>query len=371
MPFKIEALKSPAGEYAEGPQLTVEGDRMILSWMESLIGAGVVKFAERTAAGWSAAQTIASSPTLMVNPADVPLVRALPNKALAAAWLQENGSDEMYDLRLTWSNDGGKTWSPPMSPHKDGTKTQHGFPAMFPLAAGGIGMVWLDGRGTVSPSGAMMLRAAQFGTDGTMRGETVVDDRVCDCCPTSAAVTSEGPIVAYRDRSADEIRDIVVTRLVNGRWSAPALVHRDGWKINGCPVNGPAISARGADVAVAWFTVQDGQGRTFAAFSNDSGRTFGVPIRVGDGVAIGRVQISLLKDRTAAVSWIESKDPGSQLYVRRIGPGGLRSPAVPIAEGLGPTHPKMAYARDELVFAWVEFTEGSTLIRTARTSALP
>ena len=367
-PFKIEVVKSPAGENAEGAQLTAEGDRVILSWMESLTGAGVVKFSERTATGWTASQTVASSPALMVNPADVPMVRALPNNDLVAAWLQENGSDEMYDLRLTWSKDAGKTWSRPAGAHKDGTRTQHGFPAMFPLAAGGVGMIWLDGRETVSPSGAMTLRAAQFAPDGTIRSDVVVDNRVCDCCPTSAAMTAEGPIVAFRDRSADEIRDIAVTRLVDGRWSTPVLVHQDGWKINGCPVNGPAISARGADVAVAWFTVQQGKGRAFAAFSSDNGRTFGAPIRVDDGVAIGRVQISVLKDRSAAVSWIESKDPGSFLNVRRITRDGSRSPAVFVAEGLASTHPKMAYARDELLLAWVEFTRGSTVVRTARAS---
>lgn len=366
-PFKIEAMKSPAGESAEGPQLTVEGDRVILSWMESLTGAGVVKFSERTATGWTPSQVVASSPALMVNPADVPMVLALPNNDLVAAWLQENGSEEMYDLRLTWSKDGGKTWSRPTSAHQDGTRTQHGFPAMFPLAAG-VGMVWLDGRETVSPSGAMTLRAAQFAPDGAIRSDVVIDKRVCDCCPTSAAMTAEGPIVAYRDRSADEIRDIAVSRFVDGRWSAPVLVHRDGWKINGCPVNGPAISARGAAVAVAWFTVQQGTGRAFAAFSSDNGRTFGAPIRVDDGVAIGRLQVSLLKDRSAAVSWIESKDPGSFFNVRRIARDGSRSPAAFIAEGLASTHPKMVYARDELLLSWVEFTRGSTLVKTARAS---
>ena len=31
-------------------------------------------------------------------------------------------------------------------------------------------------------------------------------------------------------------------------------VHDDGWKIAACPVNGPMLSARGRDVAIAWFT---------------------------------------------------------------------------------------------------------------------
>jgi hypothetical protein len=215
----------------------------------------------------------------------------------------------------------------------------------------------------------MSLRAAQFGADGAPRGETVVDSRVCDCCPTSAATTAQGPIVAYRDRSGDEIRDIAVTRYSAGRWSPPSVVHRDGWKINGCPVNGPSIGARGSDVAVGWFTVQGGAGQAFVAFSTDAGRTFGQPVRTDDGVAIGRLQIGVLKDGSAAVSWIESLKPGSQLRLRRIDRNRARSAAVRVAEGLSSTHPRLVYARDELLLAWVEFTRGSTRVRTARSSA--
>jgi len=34
-------------------------------------------------------------------------------------------------------------------------------------------------------------------------------------------------LVAYRDRGADEVRDIYVSKLAGGKWSQPALVHKD------------------------------------------------------------------------------------------------------------------------------------------------
>ena len=365
-PFTIEPLTSPAGANSEAPQLTVEGDRAILSWLESHGEHAMLKFAERTVSGWSEVRTVVSGGDLMVNSADVPSVRALPGGSLVAEWLQKGSDPEGYALRLSWSADAGRTWSPAVSPHRDNPNAQHGFASLFPMAAGGFGLVWLDGQETVG----MTLRSAEYGADHVKRRELSVDDRVCECCPTSSALTSDGPIVVYRDRSTEEIRDTAVSRLTAAGWSAPAPVHRDGWKITGCPVNGPSVSARGADVAVGWFTVQGGEGRAFVAFSSDAGRTFGQPIRVNDAVAIGRLQIGVLKDRSAAVSWIESMKSGSQLRVRRIERSGTRSDAVPVAGGLSSTHPRMVFERDELLFAWTELTQGSTRVRTARSSVV-
>ena len=128
----------------------------------------------------------------------------------------------------------------------------------------------------------MSVRFASYGLDWKRSAEMPIDLRVCECCPTSAAVTADGPIVAYRNRSDDETRDIYVSRLENGAWTEPRAVHADGWKINACPVNGPMLSARGRDVAIAWFTARDDQPRTFVAFSQDAGRTFGAPIRLDE-----------------------------------------------------------------------------------------
>jgi hypothetical protein len=360
--LSVQQMTSPAGADSEAPRLTVEGDRVILSWVERHEDHVTLRFAERTPKGWSEARTVVSSSEVMANAADVPLVKAMADGTVLAAWPNVTGDQEGYDLQLSSSKDGGRTWTPLVSPHRKEPEAQHGFVSLFPTVGGGFGLVWLDGRETAT----MTLRSAEYGPDRAKRREIVVDDRVCECCPTSAALTSEGPIIAFRDRSPDEIRDIAVSRLVAGKWTPSAIVHRDGWKITGCPVNGPSISAAGADVAVGWYTAASGAGRAFAAFSSDGGRTFGSPIRVDDHVAIGRVQISVLNDRSAAVSWIESLNPGSQFKLRRVDKTGSRLPSVAVGEGIGSAHPRLIAVRDELLLAWVENTRGTTRVRVAR-----
>jgi hypothetical protein len=119
-PFHIEPLTAPAGADSGQPQLTVEGERAIVSWLETHGKHTTLKFAERTSSGWSDPREVVSGDDLVVNAADVPSVRALADGTLAAAWLQENGPDpEAYDLRVSLSKDGGRTWSRPSSPHHD------------------------------------------------------------------------------------------------------------------------------------------------------------------------------------------------------------------------------------------------------------
>jgi hypothetical protein len=372
----VQPLPSPAGADSSEPQFTVQGDRVILSWLEGGEEHVSLKFAERTASGWSAPQTVHSGHEVYINAYDVPSVRALADGTLAAHWTEKNGPNpEASTIRLSWSKDQGKTWSPPVSPHHDGTQTQHGFVTLFqapgaPGAPGaGLGLVWLDGRATdpEKAGGDMALRASIHAPDGKQLRESVVDPRACECCSTSAALTSEGVIVAYRDRSASEVRDIYVSRLTGNAWSAPTLVHADGWQINACPINGPAVSARGRDVAVAWFTAKGNEGQAFVAFSRDAGRTFGPAIRVDDTRSFGRLGVHLLADGSAAVSWIEFVDSAAQLRARTVTLNGVRSPAVTVAQDPDTRSPRFAGNARELLFAWTEADENDNLrVRTAR-----
>ncbi len=370
----VQPLASPAADYSGQPQLSVFGDRMLLSWLERTGGARVaLKFAERTDAGWSETREAAAGDDWFVNWADVPSVVRLADGSLAAHWLQVNGdSSEAYDVRLAFSKDDGRTWTTSTTPHHDGTKTEHGFASLFQSpGASGLGLIWLDGRAThpdehESGSGEMGLRAAVFDRNGAQTSETLIDNRVCECCPTAAALTSDGPIVAFRDRSNGEIRDIYVSRLAGGTWTQPAAVHDDKWQITACPVNGPALSASGRTVAIAWFTAPGEQGHAFIAFSTDAGKTFGPPVQVDDVGAIGRVDVELLPDRSAVVSWIEFADQKSQFRFRRVESGGSRSASASIA-GISPTRasgfPRVARRGNELVFAWTD-AEASR-VRTA------
>ena len=374
----IEAIQSPAGPNSAQPQLSSSSRGLLLSWIEREGEKATLRFAERMPNGWSTPRTVASGSDWFVNWADVPSVARLASGELVAHWLQKSGSDTYaYDVRLSYSKDDGRTWSTSFTPHSDGTKTEHGFASLFQMPGAGLGLAWLDGRSMKSAAGhdshgsdggAMSVRFATFGRDWKQTSEMPVDLRVCECCPTTAAVTSEGPIVAYRNRTADEVRDIFVSRLENGKWTEPRAVHSDGWKIQACPVNGPMLSARGRDVVIAWFTGQAEQPRTFVAFSKDAGRTFGSPIRLDDAGAVGRVDIELMADGAAIASWIESVDQRAQFRIRRIEPSGAKSAAITVsglAGGRSSGYPRIAATANEIVFAWTDTSGTTPRVQTA------
>jgi hypothetical protein len=367
----VAALRSPAPAGSAQPLLALAGDgSVMLSWLEPADEqAHRFRFATLApdASAWGPPRTIHEGPGFFANWADVPSIAAAPDGLLAAHWLQVSGpAPYAYDVKVRTSRDGGRSWSEVITPHRDGTQTEHGFASFVPWPDGGLAIAWLDGRdfaqhggeghGDDGMKGQMALRAARI-SHGQAGEEVVLDTRVCDCCPTTAARTARGIALAYRDRSDDEIRDIYVTRYENGRWTEGRPVARDNWQIAGCPVNGPAISARGDALALAWFAAPDSVARVSVAFSQDGAETFGTPIRVDDGMPLGRVAVTLLADGTAIVGWIERLEKGAEFRVRRVHPNGRRDDARTIAAldaGRSSGYPRLALSGDRLVFAWVE-----------------
>jgi hypothetical protein len=361
----VAELPSPAGPGSAQPNLAVApGGRVYLSWLEPLAGGRhALRFATLDGDRWSAPGTVAEGADWFVNWADFPSLVALPDGSLAAHWLVRTGaSSYAYAVNIARSFDGGKTWSAPLVPHRDGTETEHGFVSLLALRDGTLAAVWLDGRETLPAAGdhdhgggPMTLRYVKIARDGALLDEARLDARVCDCCQTSAAMTTEGPVVAYRDRSDGELRDIAVVRLRDGRWSEPRPVFRDGWKIAGCPVNGPSIAAAGRRLAVAWFTAADEAPRVKLAFSNDAGARFSEPVVVDDGAPLGRVETLLLDDGSALVCWMESTPEGGAIRLRRVRAGGQRDAAVTIARsGTARSNgfPQLTRAGNRLIVAW-------------------
>jgi hypothetical protein len=286
-------------------------------------------------------------------------------------------------VNIARSKDRGKTWDKPIVPHRDMTQTEHGFVSLMPLADGRVGAVWLDGRNLKDVKDedehsalkeSMTLRYAAIDAEGRLTDEAQLDDRVCECCQTSTALTTNGIIVAYRDRSTTEVRDISVIRgAANASWSSPQTVYADNWQISACPVNGPAIVAEGSRVAIAWFTEAGGQPHVNIAFSNDSGATFGNKIQVDDGNTVGRVDALLLPDGSALVCWLAGTVESGEIKVRRIQPNGTIGPVATISKtdiSRSSGFPRMARLQDEVVFAWTEFGKPSHVrVATASVSA--
>ncbi|MEO6222358.1 MAG: sialidase family protein [Vicinamibacterales bacterium] len=374
---------SPAPEGSAEPRLTVaRNGRVLLSWLAPVSAPAAVagqkpgtgyafQFSELTGERWSSPRTITEGPALLANWADFPSLFVTRNDVLAAHWLERRGqSRTAYDVKLRTSRDGGRTWTSEATPHRDGTETEHGFVSFFetPGKGHGLGMVWLDGREMAGHGahgeggGQMTLRSAMVSAQGMVGAEAVVDPRVCDCCQTAAATTDTGVLIAYRDRSDKEVRDIYVSRFENGQWSAGSRVHEDNWEINGCPVNGPAIAAKGQRVAVAWFVAKDNAPKTQLAFSKDGGRSFGRPVRIDSGTTLGRVGLTLLADGRALVSWIDGTGATAKFMVRDVSSDGTMGAPVtvgPIGSERTSGFPQVALSGRKVVVAWTNVVKGA------------
>ena len=362
------SLDTPSASGSGEPNLYTASDgRVFLSWIEPAeSGRHRLRFSVLEGERWSEPRTIAEGPNWFVNWADFPSLVVLKDGAIVAHWLVKSSSDgHAYDVNMSRSSDGGKSWSTPIVPHRDGTKTEHGFVSLLPWTAGRAAAVWLDGRnfkdvakdGHGSPTNEMTLRFTAIDAEGKLTEDALLDARVCDCCQTSAALTTDGLVVAYRDRSGKEIRDISVVRFSRGRWTEPRPLSVDDWEIHGCPVNGPSVSADGRRVAVAWFTAAKDTPIVKVIFSGDSGATFGQAIRVDDGTPVGRVDVLMLSDGSALVCWLERTAKGGEIKLRRVRPEGSLDSSLTVAESgvaRASGFPQITRSGNDVVVAWTE-----------------
>ena len=348
----------------------------MLSWIDTGEDADTLRFSTWEGESWSEPRTIASGDNWFVNWADFPSVVPLTESIWGAHWLvSQPAGGYAYDVTAALSVDGGKKWSPPFIPHTDGTPTEHGFVTLFP-DAGGMGLVWLDGRKMVNEwdehdvaASGMTLRAATFGTDGLPISESLVDDLICDCCQTDIALTSEGPVVVYRNRTTAEVRDIYVSRREFGAWQSGVPVASDNWEIPACPVNGPVIRAQGPNVAVAWFTAAKDRPVVKVAWSADSARTFSPPIEVDIDRPLGHVGAALMPDGDLVIGWHRGSGQGkASLQLRRVSSSGAMGPVYQLAssgEVFAFSVPQLAPFGSKLVVAWTVEASGELGVKSA------
>jgi hypothetical protein len=109
-------------------------------------------------------------------------------------------------------------------------------------------------------------------------------------------------------------------------------------------------------LATAWFTIESDTAKVNVIFSGDGGETFGQTIRVDEGNPIGRVDVVLLDEQTAMVSWME----GTEIKVAKVRIDGTKEPSITVAassESRSSGFPQMTKAGDKLIFAWTDSKE--------------
>ena len=395
--LSVRREASPTSKVSVVPQLTrLTADRILLSWQSPLPGGGYTfEAAVQNGAQWSEVRTIAKGPTLSMFSADLPGVAALSDGKLLAMWEvkdERDGDRYATNIKTAASADEGRTWVASDTPYSQSFSGQHSFLSWFRTGKG-IGLLWLDAsarsemrHGMMQHSagaqhsdlGSVGLRYAALNADGRTEHEQFVNSIVCECCPTSAALTQKGPVVVYRGREEKPgtlpsevqddrptVRDIYIARQEGGQWRPPHLVHNDNRVINGCPDNGPSVDAAGNRIAVAWWTRSNDQPKVQLAFSSDDGDSFGPAFRVDLGKGAGQVTVALLSGgRSAVVGWLEN----GETWARYVSESGAMSR--PVALGVSPPHsrlPRWLTNGDGTVTApWTSKREGSPHLEVSR-----
>ena len=367
--WSVKTMISPAGVSSSEPNLHMGNDGDIyLSWVETSEDNNTsLYYSTINNSVWSKPTEISKGDNWFVNWADFPSVSSFGTGSIASHFLVESEGDTYaYDVNISISNDKGLSWGIPFTPHRDSTLTEHGFVSLVPYEDQ-ILAVWLDGRNyslinenDSVPTNEMTLRSAFIDENGQISEELLIDSRVCSCCQTDATLVSTGPILVYRDRTEAEIRDISLVRLINGKWTEPTSVYSDNWEIAGCPVNGPAIEAKGDLVAVAWFTAANGAPKVKVAFSMNGGNTFEQAIVISDSNPSGRVDLIVLDDGSALMSWLETSGDETMIKACRANPNGLMKNSFIVArssESRSSGFPKMVMRNNMVYFAWTEVGE--------------
>ncbi len=371
--FRVRGLTFPGAAGSAQPRLTSGADGTpVLSWLEPSGDGVALRYATFDGDAFSAPREVVHGDDLMVNWADLPSVQPITADVWAAHWPRLDPEQPgAYHIATVVSNDAGVTWTAPVQLNDDSAAAEHGFVDLFAWN-GAIGALWLDGRQLAEWSFdepdkllGTSLRIATLDYSGNVATREIVDELVCDCCQPDRALAAAGPVVVYRDRTPEEIRDIFVRRYANGAWQEAVPAGADGWEIEGCPVNGPAIAAAGERVAVAWFTAAGGTPRVRMAWSSDGAASFAPAIDLDGAGSFGQVGIVLANDGTARVSWWRAaQGGGTDLVLRTAAPDGSAGETRALAHSAAvqPVDvPQIVKVRDGVLAAWTSLDDDSTV----------
>jgi hypothetical protein len=283
-----------------------------------------------------------------------PEVAVGPDGAVYVAYLVQTPVEgrrfPASELRVARSADGGRSFEAAVRPHDDaGLPTSHHFHDLAVGAEGAVYVSWLDGSAqdrydaehprpeTDDPHAhhadaggpGTEVRVARS-TDGgrTFAPAVVVAQHTCQCCRTALTLGAEGTVYVawrhlYEDGTGPTIRDLAVARSTDGgaTFSAPAPVHADGWRLDGCPHTGPALAVDGAGrLHAAWFTGAEGRVGAYHAVAAD-GLVFGPPRPLATTTA--GPHLALAADATGAVQATWEDGEGVRLGRVEAGASGL------------------------------------------------
>jgi len=295
------------------------------------------------------------------------------------------------------STDGGRSFGASKPVPGSDAAGSRGWQSIGVDARGRVLVLWLDHREAAGAPGGMMHHdssksapATTPKSDPTERaalsklyfasldgnGSAVITKSVCYCCKTSLVASGEDVYGVWRHVYPGSQRDIAFTVSHDGgrAFASPVRVSDDGWHLDGCPENGPAVAVdAGHRVHVVWPAPPDGKNETplglFYASSADA-KTFAAraPLPAHGPAAHGQIVID--GSGSPVIAWDETIDGSRRIALARVrantkGAPSFTALASPDAAG-DRGWPVLAAAGKGAVVAWVAGSGVGNAIRVAR-----
>lgn len=272
------------------------------------------------------------------------------------------------NLRFARSTDRGKTFAPAIFVNDDhaGPPTSHGFHSLVVAPDSTIYACWLDGRDKTIAPAVMVARstnAGQFFEPGV-----VVARKICPCCRTALAVDAQGTLyVAFRNVYPENLRDLAVARSHDrGKtFSEPARIHEDGWVIDGCPHNGPALDTdAGGNVHVAWYTGKEEGFGVYYAVSYDRGDHFTAPLHMNNGIEASPLRAAIVAQNKDATILACEATTGTSSQILLLSPKLSPPDQIKIDCVATGVYPVIAQQGNFIALAWLKGDAIRAAVRT-------
>jgi hypothetical protein len=304
-----------------------------------------------------------------------------PGEDVVALWTDHRAGGADFDIRTSRSVDGGASFLPSVRVDDGPDSTTQALASLFVEESGRPWAVWLDTRDatpeepylsrvrvTCSPDGGRTFLPSVDATASQAHG-------VCPCCRPAVAARGNDVVVLFRNE-AEGVRDIAVSRSRDGgaTFEPTRSLADDGWRIDQCPTDGPAvILLPDGRWGAAWSTGAGGKRAVrfiegsladtsfaspaeFAAVLEGADQTHPVLVARGDFVVLAWEEAA---GDVRRLAFATSRDAG------RTFPAPL-SVEPPEAAGLGP---RVSLAgRRHLVFAWSDSEGGARMTRALLTA---
>ena len=387
---------SAGGSQSADPALAIDpstGD-LVVSWIEGDGHTWALYAARAEKPGaWTAPVQVAggaahpdevhphgeSSPRLVVGRADH-LALVWPNsiKVEGRKW-------PAAMMRFSRSENGGRTWSTPVTLNDDTTRApvSHQFHGAALVGDSGLAVAWLDERAAVEPivSGAdghaehavepdahiYLTTSADFGRSWGPNRKAW--DAACPCCRISLARSTDGQVVAgWRKHFPGNVRD-VVTATISEQPGEPERVHPDDWAYEGCPHSGPSV-ATGADGSthVVWYNGKQGAAGVYYARQVAGKKAVpAVPLIQGEALGVAHPAVVSLPGGGALAAYDVSSDGKRLVQLARLLPTGTVGAAYRIPGSEDGKYPQLAVLdSNSAVVGWTESKGQGSRMRLAR-----